>query len=64
MKYYKAVARPTLLYGSEILVNTERDMDGLEGAEMCFIWSVKGCTAIDRIRSVKGLNRDRQNKEC
>jgi hypothetical protein len=29
-------------------------MDGLEGAEMCFIWSVKGYTAIDRMWSVKG----------
>ena len=34
MKFYKIVARPTLLYGSETWVTTTRDMTGLEAAEM------------------------------
>jgi hypothetical protein len=37
MKFYKAVARPTLLYGSETWVTTERDMTGLAAAEMRFL---------------------------
>jgi hypothetical protein len=40
MKFYKVVARPTLLYGSETWVTTKRDMTGLEAAEMRFITSV------------------------
>jgi hypothetical protein len=51
MKFQKAVARPTLLYGSHTWVTTERDVAGLEAAEMCFIRSVKGYTGLDKIRS-------------
>jgi hypothetical protein len=51
MKFYKVVARPTLLYGSETWVTTKRDMTGLEAAEMRFLRSVKGCTRLDKIRS-------------
>ena len=40
MKFYKVVARPSLLYGSETWVTTERDMTGLEAAEMRFLRSV------------------------
>jgi len=50
MKFYKVVARPTLLYGSETWVMT-RDMTRLEAAEMCFLRSVKGNTRLDKIRS-------------
>jgi len=42
MQIYKAVARPTQLYGSEIWVTMKRDMTGLEAAEMRFLRSVKG----------------------
>jgi hypothetical protein len=42
MKFYKVVARPTLLYDSETWVTTKRDMTGLEAAEMRCIRSVKG----------------------
>jgi hypothetical protein len=52
MKFYKAAARPTLLYGSETWVTTTRDMTGLEAAEMCFLRSVVGYTRLDKIRSV------------
>ena len=50
-KFYKVVARPTLLYGSETWVNTKRDMTCLEAAEMRFLRSVKGYTTLDKIRS-------------
>ena len=51
MKFYKAVARPTLLYGSEIWLITKWDLTRLEGAEMRFLRSVKGYTRLDKIRN-------------
>ena len=51
MKFYKAVSRPSLLYGSETWVATKRDMTGLEAAEMRFLRSVTGYTRLDKIRS-------------
>jgi len=42
MKFYKVVARPTLLYGSETWVTTTRDMTRLESAKMRFLRSVAG----------------------
>jgi hypothetical protein len=51
MTFYKAVARPSLLYGSETWVTTKRDMTGLEAAEIRFLRSVTGYTRLDRIRS-------------
>jgi len=51
MKFYKVVARPALLCGSEIWVTATRDMTGLEAAEMRFPRSVKGYTRLDKIRS-------------
>jgi hypothetical protein len=50
-KFYKVVARPTLLCGNETWVTTTRDMTGLAAAEMCFLRSVKGYTRLDKIRS-------------
>ena len=50
MKFYEAVARPTLLYCSETWVITKRDMTRLEAAEMLFL-SVKGYTRSDKIRN-------------
>jgi hypothetical protein len=51
MKCYKDVARPAVLYGSEMWVTTKRDMTGLEAAEMRFVRSIKGYTRLDKIRS-------------
>jgi len=51
MKFYKVVARPTLLYSSETWVTTKRDRTRLEAAEMRFLRSVKGYTKLDKIRS-------------
>jgi len=46
MKFYKVVARPSLLYGSETGVTTKRDMTRLEAAEMRFLKSVAGYTRL------------------
>ena len=51
MKFFKVVARPTLLYSSKTWVTTTRDMTRLEAAEMRFLRSVKGYTRLDKIRS-------------
>jgi len=51
MKFYKVVARPSLLYGSETWVTTKRDTTGLEAAEMRFLRSVTRYTRLDKIRS-------------
>jgi len=51
MKFYKVVARQSLLYGSETWVTTKRGMTRLEAAEMRFLRSVTGYTRLDRIRS-------------
>jgi len=50
MKFYKVVARLSLLYGSETWVTTQRDMTHLEAAEMRFLRSVTGYTRLDKIR--------------
>jgi hypothetical protein len=49
-KFYKVVARPALLYGSETWITTTRDMTGLEAVEMRFLRSVKGYTRLDKIK--------------
>jgi hypothetical protein len=51
MKFYKFVAKPTLLYGSETWVTTKRYMTRLEAEEMPFLRSVKGYARLDKIRS-------------
>jgi len=50
-KFYKVVARPSLLYVSETWVTTKWDITGLEAAEMRFLRSVTGYTRLDKIRS-------------
>jgi len=51
IKFYKVLARPTLLYGSETWVTTKRDMVHIEAEAMRFLRSVKGYTRLDKIRS-------------
>jgi hypothetical protein len=51
MKFYKDVAKPTLLHGSETWVTTKRDVTGLGAVEMRFLRSVKGYPTLDKIRS-------------
>jgi len=50
MKFYKVVARPSPLYGSETWITTKRDMTRLEAVEMRFLRSVTGYTRLDKIR--------------
>ena len=50
MKFYKLVARPSLLYGSGTWVTTKRDMIRLEDADMRFLRSVTGYTRLDKRR--------------
>jgi hypothetical protein len=45
MKFYKFVARPTLIYGSETWVTS------LEAAEMRLLRSAKGYTRLDKKRT-------------
>jgi uncharacterized Fe-S cluster-containing protein len=45
------VAGYELLYGSETLVTTKRDMTDLEAAKIGFLRSVKAYTRLDKIRS-------------
>jgi len=42
IKFYKVVARTSLLYGNETCVTSKRDMTRLEATEMCFLRGVKG----------------------
>jgi len=51
MKFYKVVARRSLLYGSETWVTTKRDMIGLEAAEMRYLRSVTGYTRLYKIEA-------------
>jgi hypothetical protein len=51
IKFYKVVARPSPLYGSETWVTTKRDMTHLEAAEMHVLRSVMGYTRPDKISS-------------
>ena len=51
MKFYKVVARPSLLYSSKTWVTTKRGMIRLETAEMRFLRSFTGYTRLDKIRS-------------
>jgi hypothetical protein len=51
MKFYKVVAIPSLLYGSETWITTNRDMTRLEAVEMRFLRNVMGYTRPDKIRS-------------
>jgi len=48
MKFYKVVARPSLLYGSRTWVTMKRDMIHQEAAEMHFLRSVTGYTRQDK----------------
>jgi hypothetical protein len=51
MKFYKVVARPSLLCCSETWLTTTRDMTRQKAAEMRFLICVKGYTRLDKIRN-------------
>jgi hypothetical protein len=58
MKFYKDVARPSLLYGSETWVTTKRDMTCLEAAEMRFLRNVTEYTRLDKKKEAKSLRKE------
>jgi hypothetical protein len=51
LKFYKVMATPTLLYGSETWTLNARDKSRIQASEMKFLRSVKGCTREDKIRN-------------
>lgn len=51
LKFYKTMAIPTLLYGSECWVLKQREMSRIQASEMKFLRAVKGCTKADHERN-------------
>lgn len=51
MKFYKIMATPVLMFGSESWVVRERDKGKIQTAEMRFLRGVKGCTKRDHLRN-------------
>ncbi|RZF44869.1 hypothetical protein LSTR_LSTR004494 [Laodelphax striatellus] len=51
MKFYKVMAAPVLLYGSESWITTKPLESRLQAAEMRFLRKVKGCDRRDQIRN-------------
>jgi hypothetical protein len=49
LRFYKVMAIPALLYGSEAWTVTARDTSRIHVAEMHFLRAVKGCTRHDRL---------------
>jgi hypothetical protein len=50
LKFYKIVAVPVLLYGSETWTPRQRDWTRIQAAEMKYLRTVKGCTRLRQIR--------------
>ena len=48
LKFYKTMAVPVLLYGSESWITKQRDKSNIQSAELRFLRRVKGCTRKDR----------------
>jgi endonuclease/exonuclease/phosphatase family metal-dependent hydrolase len=51
IKFYKTMAAPTLLYGSETWVLSKRDESRLQASEMRFLRGTYGCSREDRYRN-------------
>jgi hypothetical protein len=51
-KFYKTIAVPILIYGSEAWVLSKREESKIQPSEMLFLRSVKGCSRIDRIKMI------------
>jgi hypothetical protein len=49
LKFYKTMAIPALMYGSEIWVPTKKVQTRIQSTEMCFLRKIKGCTKRDHI---------------
>lgn len=51
LKFYKAIAVPSLLYGSENWVLRQKEINNIQSSEMKFLRAVKGCTRLEHIRN-------------
>jgi len=51
LKFYKVMATPVLLYGSETWTMGRQDLSRIQAAEMKHLRSIKGCRIIDKIRN-------------
>jgi len=51
LKFYKTMATPTLLYGCESWVITQRDNSRIQASEMRFLRKVQGISRLDRHRN-------------
>jgi hypothetical protein len=51
MKFYKVMALPVLLYGSETWTIKTKDMSKIQATEMRYLRSVKGCTKLDHFKN-------------
>jgi hypothetical protein len=51
LKFYKIIAVPVLLCGSETWAPRKRDWNIIQGAEKKYLRKVKGCTRLDQIRN-------------
>ncbi|KAK3548003.1 hypothetical protein QTP70_001912 [Hemibagrus guttatus] len=51
LSIYQSIYIPTLTYGHELLVMTERVRSRIQAAEMSFLRRVAGCSLRDRVRS-------------
>jgi hypothetical protein len=51
LKFYRIMAVPVLLYGSETWIPRKRDWNMIQAAEIKYLRTVKGCTRLDHIRN-------------
>jgi hypothetical protein len=56
LKFYKIMAVPVLLYGSETWTLRKRDWNRIQVAEMKYLKAAKGCTSLDQIRNEDVIN--------
>jgi hypothetical protein len=49
--FYKVMALPVLLYGSETWAIETKDMSKIQATEMRYLRSVEGCTKLDHIKN-------------
>lgn len=71
MKFYKTMAVPVLMYGSETWVNKKKYQNAIQSSEMKFLRSVNKCTKLDKIKNedirknldIFSLNKKIQNNK-
>jgi hypothetical protein len=49
LKFYKTMAIPALMYGSDIWVPTKKVQTRIQSTEMNFLRKTKGCTKLDHV---------------